>query len=144
MMMTEITDRIYIGNIHDALDKSQITGNNITGILSLSMPLDYQPHTDVFAKVRLYDGKENPLASYLLAVKTLDTMLKTTVGNVLVHCTEGRSRCPFIVACYLSWREQIAPDTVLPMISSKHKQTSIHPLHLAMVDEILSTLKHSI
>jgi hypothetical protein len=140
-MMTEITDRIFIGSINEALDKRLIESNNVTGILSLSMPLDYQPHTDVFAKVRLYDGKENPLASYVIAVKTLDAMLKKTMGNVLVHCTEGRSRCPFIVACYIAWKEKVGFDVVLSMISSKHKKTSVHPLHLAMSGRIFEALK---
>lgn len=84
-------------------------------------------------RVPLYDGAENPVEKYIAAVRTLDALIQS-YGKVLVHCVEGRSRSPFIVLCYLAWKN------LLPDDPRQNFTEDIHECHHNKFKEILECL----
>jgi protein-tyrosine phosphatase len=109
--MNKITDNIFLGNATDARDAEALKANGITAILNVAIDLDYFPPTGIaYFKVGMTDGKNNPNGMYLNAVATLKSLLGRY--KVLVHCHEGRSRSPSVVAGCLRRTDQLFEDAL--------------------------------
>jgi hypothetical protein len=132
-MLSKITDKIWLGN---ELDSFAAMG--CTAILTVAVepfPSDILATT---AKCGLIDGPGNPPALYQAALCELHGLL--AMGHtVMVHCIEGVSRSPFIVACYLA---MLTPEpenefeNCLEQVKAAHPPTNVRPEHLAIQPDL--------
>lgn len=111
-MISKITENIFIGNADDAKSAPHITEAGITAVLNCAMDLDYQQRAAFTVKVGMIDGKGNKPTDLLTAVRMLETLLENG-HRVLVHCHEGRSRSPVVVATYMSKTKGMSIETAL-------------------------------
>ena len=97
-----ITRDIAIGNCDDAIRLDALRSAGIGSILSLTGWPNSAANTHglTWRCVELIDGEGNEVTRLQEAVWQLDELL--TVGSVLVHCMEGVSRSPLVVASYLA------------------------------------------
>ena len=100
--MNQITDQIWLGNHLDAADKKKLGHHKIYHVLNLarSLPpaLNWEDGVNHF-HCGMRDNS-NHRAFYVAAMHILEGILSSG-GSVLVHCWQGISRSPFIVACHL-------------------------------------------
>ena len=102
----------------------------------------YSPYkTDVHcAHMPLEDGPGNEPGRVVEVVHTLDRLLEA--GRVLVHCASGVSRSPFVVALYLSWRQELEFDAALAQVArSRRREVLVNPGLLALTDDVLDLLR---
>ena len=100
--MDWITRDIAIGNCEDALRLEQLRSAGIGSILSLNgWPNSAaNSHGLTWRCVELIDGHGNDVGRLQEAIWQLHELLAR--GSVLVHCMEGLSRSPLVVASYLA------------------------------------------
>jgi protein-tyrosine phosphatase len=100
--MRWVDEQLAIGDASDALSIRRLEAEGITGVLSLDwFPLSPPSPALNWRKHALIDGPGNAIASMTAAVEDL-ALLVDSCPRVLVHCREGVSRSPFIVACHLA------------------------------------------
>lgn len=100
--MDWITRDIAIGNCEDALGLDLLQSAGIKSILSLNgWPNNAaDSHGLTWRCVELIDGHGNDVGRLQEAIRQLHELLAR--GSVLVHCMEGVSRAPLVVASYLA------------------------------------------
>jgi protein-tyrosine phosphatase len=100
--MRWLDERLALGDASDALGIGRLEEAGITGVLSLDwFPLSSpSPQLD-WRKHPLIDGPGNASTALEAALADLRRLLDAH-ERVLVHCREGVSRTPFIVACHLA------------------------------------------
>jgi hypothetical protein len=98
-----ITREIAIGNCDDAVRLDELRNAGIAGILSLTgWPNSANNlHGIDWRCVELIDGEGNEIVRLQRAVWHLHELVVTR-RSVLVHCMEGVSRSPLVVASYLA------------------------------------------
>lgn len=101
--MQRITDRIYIGNSHDAMNAPAMKKIGITAMLNVAHDLDCCTHEDVLSfKCGLTDGPwPFNTTGAVAAVKLLRSL--QVQYRTLVYDHTGLSRSPFIVSLALEW-----------------------------------------
>ena len=122
--MDWITKWVAVGNIDDAMHPEVLKTEGITAILSLiGFPTFFPSDGFAWHSVELIDGPGNPMADIWQALHILEDLQKT--HRVLVHCSEGRSRSPFIIGCYLAWKNGLALDQAVAQVRRCHPDTAI-------------------
>lgn len=105
--MELVYTNLYIGNAADARDIPLLKMHKVNAVLNVAMDLQYFIDKDtgiVQYKVGMTDGMHNPPELFYAAVLTLKGLLEHN-RTVLIHCHEGRSRSPSVVAAYLGIKE---------------------------------------
>ncbi len=127
--MDWITSDIAIGNCDDARRFDVLRGAGIEGILSLTgWPNGASnEHGVVWRCVELIDGHGNPVSQLREAVWQLHDLVENGRGRVLVHCMEGVSRSPLVVASYLADKAARPFEDCLQEISNLRKWVSLQP-----------------
>jgi protein-tyrosine phosphatase len=122
-----ITRDIAIGNVDDALRIAGLRGAGIASILSLNGWPNHaaNSHGLTWRCVELIDGHGNDVSRLQEAVWQLHDLLAR--GWVLVHCMEGVSRSPLVVASYLSDRSARPFDDCLREIGLVRKRVALQP-----------------
>lgn len=125
--MDWITPEIAIGNCDDARRMEVLCNAGIGGILSLTGWPNGESNTHglVWRCVELIDGDGNPVSRLHQAVWELHALV--TRGKVLVHCMEGVSRSPLVVASYLADTASRPFDECLNEVAQLRKWTSLQP-----------------
>ncbi|MCC7079159.1 MAG: dual specificity protein phosphatase family protein [Burkholderiales bacterium] len=126
--MDWITHEIAIGNCDDALRLDVLRDAGISGILSLTgWPNNANNvHGIDWRCVELIDGEGNDVIRLKQALGHLHTLV-TTRGNVLVHCMEGVSRSPLVVASYLADTAGREFDACLHEVAQARGRLNIQP-----------------
>jgi protein-tyrosine phosphatase len=124
--MDRISSSIFLGSSSDALYRlSLLKSNGITAILNVAKDLDnpFASHRDFYTlHVGLGDGDGNPLGLLYSAVLSLSAMVDA--GHIImVHCHEGRSRSPSVVAAYLVAKNQY--NSIEEALDFLHSQRSV-------------------
>ena len=125
--MDWITPQIAIGNCDDALWLEGVRKAGIRSILSLNG----WPNSAVnfhgldWRCVELIDGFGNPVSRLRAAVCQLHDLVEQ--GTVLVHCMEGVSRSPLVVASYLADRAARPFEECLREVSQLRRWVSLQP-----------------
>jgi hypothetical protein len=122
-----ITDEIAIGNCDDARRFSVLCDAGIAGILSLNgWPNGaINPHGLAWRCVELIDGHGNPVSRLHDAISQLHELV--TLGKVLVHCMQGVSRSPLVVASYMADRAARPFAECLEEVSQLRKWVALQP-----------------
>jgi hypothetical protein len=126
----EIISGVWLGNSYNARNWQELEKLGIRSVLNIAWDLDYKVSPNVFpVKVGLVDGPGNRYAAFSLAVKTLEELIK--MGTVLIHCHEGVSRSPTILAAYMV-KNHLAKnlDDAFNLIAAKRPQ--INPKKVMM------------
>jgi len=122
-----ITEDIAIGNCDDALWLEGVRNAGIVSILSLNgWPNSaYNTHGLTWRCVELIDGFGNPVTRLQEAICHLHELRGR--GRVLVHCMEGVSRSPLVVASYLADHALRSFEECLVEVAKLRKWTSLQP-----------------
>ncbi len=125
--MDWITADIAIGNCDDARRFTTLRSAGIESILSLNgWPNGtVNGHGLTWRCVELIDGHGNDVSLLQEAVSQLHQLLAK--GAVLVHCMEGVSRSPLVVASYLADKAARPFEDCLQEISQLRKWVSLQP-----------------
>jgi protein-tyrosine phosphatase len=123
-----ITPEIAIGNCDDAIRLEGLRGDGIAGILSLTgWPNSaFNRYGIDWRCVELIDGEGNEIGRLHEAVWHLHELV-TTTGRVLVHCMEGVSRSPLVVASYLADTAGRPFDECLGELARLRKHVLLQP-----------------
>jgi predicted protein tyrosine phosphatase len=106
--MSQITEKVFLGNIQDAQNIEFITKNKITLIISVLGENLRQFHKDV--KQVMFPIHDMPHENIIpIAEKCYDLILKNK-GHVLVHCMQGVSRSSSVVIYYIMKRFKMNYD----------------------------------
>ena len=125
--MDFITDRIAIGNRHEAADIEMLQANGITAVLNVAYDLDIRlPNLDSspyrfaieYHKVGLIDGFGNEATTLAAAVYILAQILDRH-NKVFVHCHAGISRSTTVVSLYLAETERISFNDALAIVQTQ-------------------------
>jgi len=129
-----ITDRIAIGNRHEAADIEMLQTNNITAVLNVAYDLDLRyPSLDSspyrfaieYHKVGLIDGPGNEATTLAAAVYMLAQLLNRH-EKVFVHCHAGISRSTAVVSTYLAHAELTDFDDALAIVQARRPDANPH------------------
>lgn len=109
--MELVYNKLYLGNSSDAKNLPQLINHNIDVVLNVANDLSYHIEHKyehgkelVQYKVGMTDGLNNAPELFVAAVLTLKGLLDR--GNtILIHCHQGRSRSPSVIAAYLAIKE---------------------------------------
>ena len=122
-----ITPEIAIGNCEDALWLEGLRNAGIRSILSLNgwpnSAVNF--HGLTWRCVELIDGFGNPVTRLQEAVWQLHALVEQ--GTVLVHCMEGVSRSPLVVASYLADRAARPFEDCLQEVAQLRRYVSLQP-----------------
>jgi len=124
-----ITSDIAIGNCDDAIRLEVLRSAGIESILSLTgwpnSAATASQHGITWRCVELVDGYGNAISRLQEAVWQLDELLEK--GSVLVHCMEGVSRAPLVVASYLADKASRPFDDCLQEVVLARKWVVLNP-----------------
>ena len=103
--MDKVCNRLFVGDIVDALDYNLLKRNNITTTLNVSSLIHAYSHPDIrVLHFPLVDGDGNSEESLSRVVQTLEVLLEDG-HTVLCHCFAGQSRSPTVIACFLARKD---------------------------------------
>jgi protein-tyrosine phosphatase len=127
--MDWITSKIAIGNIDDAVKLNTLRNSGISSVLCLNGWPNNAANTQGinWHCVELVDGFGNEVTRLQEAICLLDKLINDHSGSVLVHCMEGVSRSPLVVASYLADKNLRSFDECLCEVSSLRKWVSLQP-----------------
>jgi protein-tyrosine phosphatase len=122
-----ITRDIAIGDVDDARRLDELCSAGIVSILSLNgWPNSaFNLHGLTWRCVELIDGHGNDVRQLQQAVWHLHDLLAR--GPVLVHCMQGVSRSPLVIASYLADREGRPFEECLEEVSLVRTRTCLQP-----------------
>lgn len=125
--MDWITSEIAIGNCDDARRLDVLCNAGIVSILSLTGWPNSESNTRglTWRCVELIDGHGNPVTRLHQAVWQLHELVSQ--GKVLVHCMEGVSRSPLVVASYLADKAARPFEECLNEVAQVRKWTALQP-----------------
>ncbi len=126
--MDWITREIAIGNCDDAVRLEDLRSAGIGGILSLTGWPDSasNAHGIDWRCVELIDGEGNDVGRLHQALWHLHDLV-TRRGTVLVHCMEGVSRSPLVVASYLADTAGRTFDECLREVAQSRGRLNLQP-----------------
>ncbi len=139
--MDFITDRIAIGDRHEAGNFNLLMELKIDAVLNVAYDLDISYYDQVppshhkfqveYQKVGMIDGYGNQPTALIAAVCMLDELLGRH-RTVLVHCHAGVSRSSTVVATYLTHKSGISFDDAIEFVRSKRPRINPHPALVAI------------
>eukprot|EP01135_Chromosphaera_perkinsii_P002308 Nk52_evm94s221 gene=Nk52_evmTU94s221 len=101
--MCKIMPGVYCGNMRDAADKEQLTGNGITHILSVLQESGEEKEFEKisYKRISVMDAKTENLCQYFKETTEWIHNARMAGGSVLIHCMAGISRSSTITAAYI-------------------------------------------
>lgn len=121
-MLTKIRHNLWVGDLNDAEDTARLTKLGITSVLTVANECALnKDYTQIkYLKVGLIDDSVKQGAQIELATKVLTNLMDRN-ENVLVHCSCGICRSPFIIAKYLSNKLKISLSRAYALVRDKYK-----------------------
>src|SRR6266571_2236663 len=137
--MRWVTDTLAVGNIEHAMDVKTLRAAGVTAVLGLNRfpSLRHVPELE-WRRVELIDGHGNASGEVMRAIQVLEELLGQ--HRVLLHCDAGRSRSPFIAACYLARRLGCGFPEAFAIVQSRLHDASIDAGLLAVLPVLDLTL----
>jgi hypothetical protein len=132
LVLDWITRDIAIGDCDDAIRLDGLRSAGIASILSLTgWPNSaFNGHGLTWRCVELIDGEGNEVSRLHEAVRQLHELV--TKGRVLVHCMEGVSRSPLVVASYLADQGGRPVEDCLNEVAQLRKRVFLQPGLIAL------------
>lgn len=127
LLMDQIKSGLFVGTSEDAGDRSEMSGHNITTIVSLTHD---EPNSGYLAGMTVYerpmmDGPRNDHEAFIGAVHTV--LSEVEAGEqVLVHCSAGASRSPAVVATVLALSTEMTLDSAFQRLNERRPLVDPH------------------
>lgn len=133
--MDRITDRIWIGNYLDAMDRGALAKAGIRSVLCLDGCMaNVKPQelgVERVEVIELIDGAGNPPEKFLGAVRVLRD-LAASHAPVLVHCHAGQSRSAAVVCKFFMQEEGNSLGEAMRRITCKRRVAIVAGLQEAL------------
>ena len=143
---SEIMNNIYISGYKFSCDYDFLIKNNFTSIINCagsSKNFQQQKYNDF--KYLTLDIKDDPgyeiINEIMLSIKFIEDCNNSKSGKLLIHCFEGISRGPTILASYLMWKNNLSRDQAIQFIKEKRPNIEINLGFLVQLDKWESFLK---
>ena len=126
-LMSEVIPGLFLGNAHDARDRSALDANRIRAIVNISSNIpchfiDEDEGGEPWEYLQLHcedSHREDLLVHFDKTFEFIHQRLTTGRNNVLVHCQAGISRSPTIVIGYLMKFHQMSFEQAYALVKSK-------------------------
>ena len=133
--LSKITDNIYTGGYLVAKDIPFLLNNNFTHVINCSRGSSMETTDDEKEEANNYD--KSPSIKYLpiflrddpgadiinCFFQTINFIENQKESNkpkkILIHCIEGISRAPALIAGYLMWKQNLRTDKAIEFVKSK-------------------------
>jgi len=139
--ISQITDNIYTSGYLVAKDISFLLNNNFTHVINCSRGSSMESPNDELANSNNYE--KSPSIKYLpiflrddpgadiinCFFQTIDFIEADNERNnkkFLIHCIEGISRAPALIAGYLMWKKNLTTSKAIELIKSKRNCVDIN------------------
>ena len=120
--MNYIIRDIWLGNSQDSRDVlfKGVNPNGITAVLNVAKDLSIDPSGGGIMYVHrgLIDGSGNPEGALEEAIDALYDLSESGY-KILIHCHEGVSRSPIVLACLLAKNMRLSLEQALVYIAAK-------------------------
>ncbi|MEH6628016.1 MAG: dual specificity protein phosphatase [Motiliproteus sp.] len=133
--MEEVFKNIFVGSKKDAADRAALKKNKIESIFSFEFVI-----TPAFVKAKYFVAAPDrqPVDGPWLGDAFGFLRAQTAMGrNVLVHCQEGISRSPSLVAGYLCFTYGIPIHEAVSLITAKRPQACPNPIFLESIEKFV-------
>jgi len=140
--LSKITDIIYTSGYLVAKDIPFLLKNNFTHVINCSRGSSMETSNDEVTDANNYDKspsikylpiflRDDPGADLIKCFfQTIDFVENEKESNkpkkILIHCIEGISRAPALIAGYLMWKQNIKTENAIEIIKSKRKCIDIN------------------
>ena len=140
--LSKITDIIYTSGYLVAKDIPFLLKNNFTHVINCSRGSSMETSNDEVTDANNYDKspsikylpiflRDDPGADLIKCFfQTIDFVENEKESNkpkkILIHCIEGISRAPALIAGYLMWKQNIKTENAIEYIKSKRKCIDIN------------------
>jgi len=127
---SQIFENIYLSGCQAAMDKEFLTKNYFSHIInSAGGSSRYKPvYFDDF-KYLIMDIKDDPDSDILLPIFSTIEFIENALncnGKVLIHCFEGISRAPALLASYLMWKFNWNKEQAINFLKEKREVIDIN------------------
>ena len=140
--LSKITDHIYTSGYLIAKDIPFLLKNNFTHVINCSRGSSMETSNDEVSDANNYNKspsikylpiflRDDPGADLIKCFfQTIDFIENEEESNktkkILIHCIEGISRAPALIAGYLMWKQNIKTENAIEFIKSKRKCIDIN------------------
>ena len=140
--LSKITDNIYTSGYLIAKDIPFLLKNNFTHVINCSRGSSMETSNDEVSDANNYNKspsikylpiflRDDPGADLIKCFfQTIDFVENEKESNkpkkILIHCIEGISRAPALIAGYLMWKQNIKTENAIEFIKSKRKCIDIN------------------
>ena len=140
--LSKITDNIYTSGYLIAKDIPFLLKNNFTHVINCSRGSSMETSNDEVSDANNYNKspsikylpiflRDDPGADLIKCFfQTIDFIENEDESNktkkILIHCIEGISRAPALIAGYLMWKQNIKTENAIEFIKSKRKCIDIN------------------
>ena len=140
--LSKITDNIYTSGYLIAKDIPFLLKNNFTHVINCSRGSSMETSNDEVSDANNYNKspsikylpiflRDDPGADLIKCFfQTIDFIENEEESNktkkILIHCIEGISRAPALIAGYLMWKQNIKTENAIEFIKSKRKCIDIN------------------
>ena len=139
--LSQITDNIYTSGYLVAKDMTFLLDNQFTHVINCSRGSSMESPNDEIVKSQNYE--KSPAIKYLpiflrddpgadiincffKAIDFIERKNDKKNKKILIHCIEGISRAPAIIAGYLMWKDNLTTEKAIELIKSKRKCVDIN------------------
>jgi protein-tyrosine phosphatase len=140
--LSKITENIYTSGYLVAKDISFLLKNNFTHVINCSRGSSMETSNEQSADANNYD--KSPSIKYLpiflrddpgadiinCFFQTIDFIESKEESNrpkkILIHCIEGISRAPALIAGYLMWKQNLRTENAIEYVKSHRKCVDIN------------------
>lgn len=122
--LSEILPRLYLGDYHAAINKTELARLGITDMLTVEIKklkqAEVSPSVQRYLHLNIMDHPKQDIMSYFeVSNDFIDTALKNPDNRVFVHCVAGISRSATLVSAYIMKSQSLSYKKALEFVKSK-------------------------
>ena len=123
--ITEIIDKIYIGSYFNAKNEEELEKNNIKYILNCASECKNIFKNKIkYFNLDIKDQNDFPIQNYFdKGIQFIEESLNNNDGNILIHCTQGKSRSTTLLMAYLIKCKKENTNSAYKIVKSKRQLT---------------------
>ena len=140
-LITQITTNIYTSGYLVAKDVTYLLNNNFTHVINCSRSSSMESPNDELIKSQNYEKspsikylpiflRDDPGADiincFFQVIDFIESDSEKNNKKILIHCIEGISRAPAIIAGYLMWKNKLKTEEAIQLIKSKRSCVDIN------------------
>eukprot|EP01012_Entosiphon_sulcatum_P022172 TRINITY_DN27082_c0_g1_i1.p3 TRINITY_DN27082_c0_g1~~TRINITY_DN27082_c0_g1_i1.p3 ORF type:complete len:196 (+),score=44.33 TRINITY_DN27082_c0_g1_i1:1004-1591(+) len=120
--VSQISDRLYLGNIHTAHNLKWLESAGITHIVAVTQfgqGAVFYPGRFRYHPIEIYDVPQSDLGQHFRQAADFIRDAFADGGKVYVHCNQGRSRSASVVIAYYIAHQSMAVDDALRFVRDR-------------------------